>query len=228
MGELAASLAHEISQPLTAILSNAQAAQRFLNTDSPNIAEVRDILADIVDDNRRAGEVIRRLRGFLKRSAVELQPLNLNQVIREVVRLLSNEAMLRNVTIALTLDPILPPVRGDRIQLQQVVLNLMLNGFDSMAELMEGDRRLLVRTQRASATSIQTAVQDCGGGLEKDKLERIFDPFFTTKPDGMGMGLSICQSIIQTHGGHLWAMTNPDRGLTFCFTLPVKNQEEHP
>jgi PAS domain S-box-containing protein len=225
MGELAASLAHEINQPLTAILSNVRAAQRFLAAEPPNLAEVRAILADVVEDDQRAGEVICRLRSFLKKSEPEFQPLNLNQVIREVVRIINSDVIIRNIALVLQLDPGLPPVRGDRVQLQQVILNLMLNGFDVMTELATDDRRLVVRTQRADAHTVQMAVQDCGRGIEADKLDRVFEPFYTTKREGMGMGLSICRSIVEAHGGSLWATNNPDRGATFYFSLPVSEEK---
>jgi signal transduction histidine kinase len=225
MGELAASLAHELTQPLTAILSNAQAALRFLTAPSPNLDEVRAILADVVEDDQRAGEVIRRLRNLLRKGEVELLPLNLNQLTQEVVRLLHSDAIIRHVAIAVELDPDLPPVPGDRVQLQQVLLNLMLNGFEAMAERPVDDRQMVVRTQRVDAKTIQVGVQDYGSGIESAKLERIFEPFYTTKPEGLGMGLSICRSLIEAHNGRLWAVSNPDGGATFSFTLPVENQE---
>jgi C4-dicarboxylate-specific signal transduction histidine kinase len=222
MGELAVSLAHELNQPLTAILSNAQAAQRFLSTTSPALDEVHSILADIVEDDQRAGEVIHRLRGLLKKGEVELLPLNLNQVIQEVIRLLHSDAIIRHVRIELELDAGLPQVWGDRVQLQQVVLNLMLNGFDAMVDRDPNDREIVVRTQRLDADTALVAVQDCGSGLEADKLERIFEPFYTTKIEGLGMGLSICRSIVAVHGGRLWAENNQHRGTTVSFTLPIR------
>jgi PAS domain S-box-containing protein len=225
MGELAASLAHEINQPLTAILSNVQAAQRFLAAEPPNLAEVRAILSDVVEDDQRAGEVIRRLRNFLKKSDPEFQPLNLNHVTRDVVRIINSDLVVRNIALVLQLGSGLPPVRGDRVQLQQVILNLMLNGFDVMTALAADDRKLVVRTQRADAHTVQMAVRDCGRGIEADKLDRVFEPFYTTKREGMGMGLSICRSIVEAHGGSLWATNNPDRGATFYFSLPVSEEK---
>ena len=221
MGELAASLAHELNQPLTAILSNAQAALRFLAAPSPDLDEVRAILADVVEDNQRAGEVIRRLRNLLRKGEVELLPLNLNQLTQEVVKLLHSDAIIRHVAIVMELDPDLPLVHGDRVQLQQVLLNLMLNGFEAMAERATDDRQMVVRTQRVDAKTIQVAVQDCGSGLDEDVLARIFEPFYSTKPEGMGMGLSICRSILEIHGGRLWAANSLDCGATFYFSLPV-------
>jgi PAS domain S-box-containing protein len=221
MGELAASLAHELNQPLTAILSNAQAALRFLTAPSPDLDEVRAILADVVEDDQRAGEVIRRLRNLLRKGEVELLPLNLNQLTQEAVRLLHSDAIIRHVAVVVELDPDLPPVPGDRVQLQQVLLNLMLNGFEAMAERATDDRQMVVRTQRVDAKTVQVAVQDCGSGLDEDVLARIFEPFYSTKSEGMGMGLSICRSILEIHGGRLWAANNLDRGATFYFSLPV-------
>jgi signal transduction histidine kinase len=221
MGELAASLAHELNQPLTAILSNAQAALRFLAAPSPDLDEVRAILTDVVEDDQRAGEVIRRLRNLLRKGEVELLPLNLNHLTQEVVRLLHSDAIIRHVAIVVELDPDLPPVPGDRVQLQQVLLNLMLNGFEAMAERATEDRQMTVRTLRVDAKTIQVAVQDCGSGLDEDVLVRIFEPFYSTKSEGMGMGLSICRSILEIHGGRLWAANNLDRGATFYFSLPA-------
>jgi signal transduction histidine kinase len=225
MGELAASLAHELNQPLTAILSNAQAALRFLAADPPDVDEVQAILADVVEDDQRAGEVIRRLRNLLRKGKVELLPLNLNQLTQEAVRLLHSDAIIRHIAIVVELDPDLPPVRGDCVQLQQVLLNLMLNGFEAMAERATDDRQMVVRTQRVDAKTIQVAVQDCGSGLDEDMLARIFEPFYSTKSEGMGMGLSLCQSILEIHGGRLWAANNLDRGATFYFSLPVYEEE---
>ena len=142
-----------------------------------------------------------------------------------MVGLLHSDAIIRHVGIALELDLDLPPARGDRVQLQQVLLNLMLNGFEAMAERPVDDRQMVVRTQRVDAKTIQVGVQDYGSGIESAKLERIFEPFYTTKPEGLGMGLSICRSLIEAHNGRLWAVSNPDGGATFSFTLPVENQE---
>jgi two-component system, LuxR family, sensor kinase FixL len=162
---------------------------------------------------------------LLRKGEVEFLPLNLNQVTQEVVKLLNSDAIIRHVDIVLELDRDLPPVCGDRVQLQQVLLNLMLNGFEAMAEQAIDSRQLVVRTQQVDAKHIQVAVQDCGSGLNEDELARIFEPFYSTKPNGMGMGLSICQSILEIHGGRLWAANNQDRGATFYFSLPVSNAE---
>jgi PAS domain S-box-containing protein len=221
MGDLATSFAHEISQPLAAVLYNAQAAQRFLANDTPNLPAVREALADIIDDDKRAVEVLHRLRSLLRKSPLELLPININKVIREVVKLLNSDMIIRHVSLVLDLDPDLPLVRGDHVQLQQVLLNLMLNGFETMAEVAIEHRQLGVRTQQVSAHMVEVAVHDSGVGLDENKLEQIFEPFYTTKPTGMGMGLAICRSILEVHSGRLWAANNPDRGATFYFTLPV-------
>jgi signal transduction histidine kinase len=224
MGELSASLAHELNQPLTAILSNAEAAEQLLTDDSPGLDEVRAIIADIITDDQRAGDVIHRLRGLLKKGEFERLPLDLNPMIQEVARLLHSDIILRHVELTLDLDPDLPLVCGDRVQLQQVALNLMVNGLDAMAEGPLDDRALVVRTQCHDSQMIRIAVEDRGSGLQEANIGRIFSPFYTTKPDGMGMGLSICRSIVEAHGGRLWAANNPERGATFSFTLPISEK----
>jgi PAS domain S-box-containing protein len=225
MGELAASLAHELNQPLTAILSNAQAALRFLSGKPADIEEVREILQDIVKDNSRAGEVIRRMRALVKKEELEFASLDFASLIRDVVALVHSDAILLNVKLALELDENLPPVRGDKIQLQQVVLNLLLNAFDAMKDCPAGERDVKLQVEKRGAGLIQIAVSDCGTGLSGDKLDKIFQPFYTTKGEGLGMGLSICRSIVEAHGGHLWAENNADRGATFYFTVPVERGE---
>jgi len=225
MGDLATSLAHEINQPLAAILYNAQAAQRFLADDTPDLPVVWEALEDIIDDDKRAIEVLQRLRSLLRKSPLELLPINLNEIIREVVKLLNSDMIIRQVSLDLNLATDLPLVRGDHVQLQQVLLNLMLNGFEAMAEVALEHRRLGVRTQQVKTHMVEVAVHDCGVGLDEYKLKQIFEPFYTTKPTGMGMGLPICRSILEAHGGRLWATNNPDRGAMFYFTLPVNEAE---
>jgi PAS domain S-box-containing protein len=222
MGELAASLAHELNQPLTAILSNAQAALRFMSSKPADLQEVREILQDIVKDNSRAGEVIRRMRALVKKEELEVASLDLASLIRDVVMLVHSDAILQNVRIAHDLPKDLPPVRGDRVQLQQVLLNILLNAFDAMKECPATVREVKLQAQPDGARLIRVAVRDCGPGLSGDKLDKIFQPFYTTKGEGLGMGLSICRSIIQAHGGRLWAENNPERGATFFFTVPLE------
>ena len=222
MGELTASLAHELNQPLAGILSNAQAAQRLLDRTPPDLAEVRNALTDIVDDDKRAGEVIHRLREFLRKGDAKLVSLDVNVLIQEVTRLLSSDALMRNVTLTLDLDPELPTVTGDRVQLQQTVLNLLLNAMEAMSESARGERPLVVRTARPDARTVRVSVQDAGPGLRAGSEALVFEPFYTTKPAGMGMGLAIAHSIIDAHGGDIWVTNNTTRGATFHFTLPVE------
>ena len=221
MGELAASLAHELNQPLTAILSNAQAAQRFLASNTADLDEVREILEDIVQDNCRAGEVIGRMRALVKKENLQFTTLDLANMVGDVALLLHSDAILHNIRIALDINPGLPPVRGDRVQLQQVLLNLLLNAFDAMKDCAADAREITVRAERDGARLMRVAVCDRGAGVSGDKAEKIFQPFYTTKRDGLGMGLAISRSIIETHGGHLWVRNNADRGATFNFTLPA-------
>jgi PAS domain S-box-containing protein len=225
LGELTASLAHELNQPLTAILSNAQAAQRFLSAEPPDVYEVREILKDIVQDNSRAGEVIRRLRALARKEQPDFAPLEMSNVIDDVVSLLHSDSILHNVRVSLEIGRKLPLVRGDKIQLQQVVLNLLLNAFDAMKDCPAHERQVIVRGE-SEDSAVKVAVRDRGIGLTGDKRDKIFQPFYTTKRDGLGMGLSICRSIIEAHSGRLWAENNPDRGATFFFTLPVEKLKE--
>jgi two-component system sensor kinase FixL len=226
MGELAASLAHELNQPLAAILSNAQAARRFLAMAEPDLEEVREALADIIEDDRRAGRVIRGLRALLKKGDVEAEPLDVNSLVREVVALTHSDAVVRNIEIRLELASDLPPVHGDRVRLQQVLLNLMLNGAEAMEHIEAEARELIVQTARDEA-GVLVSVRDAGVGLDEHNIDRIFDTFFTTKPGGLGMGLAICRSIVEAHGGRLWATANTDRGATFQFTLPCDRGRHH-
>lgn len=221
MGELTASLAHELSQPLTAILANAQSARHLLDEPAPDLAEMREILDDIVTDDERASETIRRVRGLLKKSVPEYQVLDLNTIIIEVLGFIHTEALTKNVAVTMQLAHDLPNVRGDRIQLQQVVLNLVLNALDAMKDAPAGERHLDVTSVRVDSTMVQVCIQDTGTGIAPEALPKVFDPFFTAKPDGLGMGLAICRSIVETHGGHVWATNNVGHGATFRFMLPI-------
>ena len=221
MGELAASLAHELNQPLTAILSNAQAAQRFLVANPSDLKTVQEILRDIIADNSRASEVIRRLRALARKEPRDYVALDIADIIREVVLLIHADAVLNNMSVSLLCSPDSHRAWGDRIQLTQVVLNLLLNAFDAMKECPADERRVVVRIERDGDSLLRVAVSDRGKGLSEDKLEKIFEPFYTTKRDGMGMGLTISRSIIEAHGGRLWAENNPDRGATFNFTVRI-------
>jgi len=226
MGELAASLAHELNQPLTAILTNAQAAQRFLAADPASVGEVRDILRDIVEDDRRAGEVIRRVRELVRKRNLEIAALDLETIVRDVVMLIHSDAILHNVNILLQMDPGAPKVHGDKVQLQQVVLNLLLNAFQAMKDCPVTERQVTVRTELDDGHKVIVAVSDRGEGLKDDQLDKIFQPFYTTKENGLGLGLAISRSIVEAHGGRLWAQNNPDRGATICFTVPLEKSVE--
>lgn len=221
MGELSASLAHELNQPLTAILSNAQAALRFIAGDSPDLAEIRDILNDIVADDRRAGNVIHRLRSLFRKGKVARVEVDINDLVQAVVSLINTEAMIRNVSIETTLDRSLPPVLGDRIHLQQVIINFILNASEAMTDIADAPRKIILSTSKADQKMVKVGIRDFGSGIMEDKLDQIMEPFYTTKPEGMGMGLSINRSIIEAHAGRFWAENNPDRGATFYFTLPI-------
>ena len=224
MGELTASIAHEVNQPLAAILSNAQAANRFLGGESPDLAQVRECLTAIVADDKRAGEVIRRLRGLLKRGASQPSLVDLNEVVSDAIRLLGNDAILRNVSVKVEPFPGLPAALGDRIQLYQLALNLIMNGLDAVAERSPGDRWVLVRTAEADGGGVELTVEDSGSGVAASDLARVFEPFFSTKREGLGMGLSISRSIVQAHGGKIWAENAVGGGAIFRCVLPAPQQ----
>jgi len=221
LGELTASLAHELNQPLAAILNNAEVAQCLVEADVPNIAEVREILKDIVADDKRAADVIRRLRSLLKKDQPEQVPVDINDVVSELAEVIRHDVSVRNVPMSLELASGLPRVRGDRVQLQQVVLNMVLNGLEAMREPNGHDPALVIRTSRAGAASVAVAVEDSGTGIEMRDLDRMFQPLYTTKADGLGMGLAIARTIVDAHGGQLLASNNAGGGATFQFTLPV-------
>jgi C4-dicarboxylate-specific signal transduction histidine kinase len=226
MGELSASLTHELNQPLTAILSNAQAAQNLLAGDVIDLEAVREILCDIVADDKRAAAVIRRLRTLLRKGDLEFVLLDVNEIVGEVAWLVRNDALSRNVSITLDLAPDLPGVLGDRVQLQQVVLNLVLNGLDALRPPWVGARALVIRTARNGATTVTVVVQDSGTGIDEKDADRIFQPFYTTKADGLGMGLAIARTIVDAHGGRLGAANNEHGGATVHFTLPMGRKDE--
>jgi PAS domain S-box-containing protein len=226
LGALSGSLAHELNQPLGVILSNAQAAQELLAQEPPDVAEVRDILDDIVNADRRAGEVIERLRALLKRGQVSLQAVPLNRIIDEVLHLIRVDLIRRGVSVIPELAADLPPVEGDRVQLQQVVLNLILNAADAMANNAPDERRLHLQTALHDGR-VRASVRDEGQGLPEDP-ERLFKPFYTTKDQGLGLGLAICWSIVAAHHGRLWAEPNAGRGAVFHFELPVVGSPDLP
>jgi PAS domain S-box-containing protein len=222
LGQLASSLAHEINQPLAAILSNAQAAQRFLGQKKPNLEELRDIFKDIIDDNERAGEVIRKIRSLIKKKEFEFKKQDINDLVRETSELLAAYARRRNKSIRIQPDPDLPFLDGDRVQLQQVLLNLITNGIDAMVERGPAAQELVIRTSKNDSNAVVIAIKDSGSGLPDKDPNCVFEPFYTTKPEGLGMGLVISRSIVEGHGGTLHAENNPDKGATFFVTIPVE------
>ena len=221
LAEFVSSLAHEISQPLTAILSYAQAGQRMLAGREP---KVREILQFIINDDQRAVEVIHRLRSLLKKSVPEMKPLDINALINETVVLIATDATIRNIILESEFENGLPFVRGDRTQLQQVLLNLISNSFDAL-ESSKGEREIVIRTKRLNTNTIIVEVDDSGCGIPAHNIPKLFTHFFTSKPDGLGMGLSISRSIVEAHGGRLDVKNNPDRGATFYFTIPVDKKD---
>ena len=219
-GQLAASIAHEVSQPIAAALTNANAARRWLGAEPPDLEEVRQALGRIIRDGRRASDIIGRIRALVRKAPPRNDQLDINGTMLEVIALTRSELRRNGTSLQTQLADGLPPVVGDRIQLQQVMLNLILNAVEAMSGSSEPARELLIRTELDGSGSVLVAVQDSGPGLQPESLDRLFDAFYTTKPDGMGMGLSICRSIIEAHGGRVWATTNVPQGAAFQFTLP--------
>jgi PAS domain S-box-containing protein len=224
LGEMTTSIAHEVNQPLGAIVTNAGASVRWLDRQPPDIEEARAAIGQIVNDAHRANQVIRRIRGFSKKVDPEMSRLDINDVVEEGVMLLRQEALGHGVTIRLQLASGLLPVRGDKIQLQQVMLNLLVNGMEAMATVRDRARVLIVRTQSHEADGVLVAIEDAGVGIKPENADRLFSAFYTTKPDGLGMGLSIVRSIIEAHGGRVWASPNAGPGVTFQFTLSADRQ----
>jgi signal transduction histidine kinase len=221
VGEMSASIAHELNQPLGAILSNAEAAELLLNFPSPNLDEIREILVDIRRDDRRASEVIRRLRSLLKKNAFEIREIDLNETVREAFDFMSAQASAHNVTLNKVLAPQRLPIKGDPIQLQQVILNLIANGMEAMAGNPVGRRRIVGRAARANGATVELSISDSGPGVPPDRLRKVFEPFFTTKEHGMGMGLSIARTIIEAHAGRIWVENEIGGGAVFRFRLPL-------
>jgi PAS domain S-box-containing protein len=221
LGELAASIAHEINQPLAAIEANAAASLNWLGASSPDLDLVRDALADIVSDGHRAGRVIQRIRQIATKSEPLKSQLDLNDVIDDVLALVRSEVQKHRVSVRVALAAALPPALGDRVQIQQVVINLVMNGVEAMTAVNDRPRELVIRSEAHDKDQVLVSVQDAGVGIDPRHADQLFDAFFTTKPAGMGMGLSISRSIIEGHGGRLWATPNPTSGATFQFTLPV-------
>ena len=223
-GELTASIAHEINQPLGSILTNAETADAILKSPTPDIAELRDIVKDIVKDDQRAGEVVRRMRSLLKKTPFELKSLDFNDLVRETVKLVVAVGRKVELVSVITADAL--PILGDRIQLQQVILNLVTNGIDAMKDTPDEDRVISIRTSRVEKFA-ELSVSDCGPGIPEDKIKEVFEPFFTSKAEGMGMGLSIARTIVEAHNGRIWAENEPG-GATFRIKLPLRTNGAGP
>jgi len=221
MGELTASLAHEVNQPIAAALTNANTCLRWLTRDVPDLEEARAAAMRIVKDQTRAADIVSRIRLGFKKGIHQQELVDVNEIIREMIVLLRGETTRYSITVRTELAADLPQVLGDRVELQQVLMNLMMNGIDAMKEV-DGPRELAIKSQRAEKEGLMMAVTDTGVGLPPQQEEQIFHAFFTTKPHGTGMGLRISRSIVESHGGRLWAAGNPPRGTSFYFTLPAK------
>jgi signal transduction histidine kinase len=219
-GELSSSIAHELNQPLGSILANAETAEMILKSERPDLEEIREILADIKRDDQRAGEVIRRLRGYLTRTPFETKDIDLNQIMGEAFKFLSVQASARNIALYLQTAPGTLRIKGDPVQLQQVILNLVVNSMDAMATIPYG-RTVIGRTELNGGSTVEISISDSGPGIPPDKLSQVFDPFYTTKDQGMGIGLSIARTIILAHKGRIWAENQSGGGAAFHFTLPL-------
>jgi PAS domain S-box-containing protein len=224
MGQLAASLAHEINQPLSSILRNAEAAEIFMKDASPDLEEIRAIITDIRKDDQRAGNVIDQMRGLLKRQQFDTRSLVVGELVGDVMTLVKADAAARQVKLDVRVPRDLPPVRCDRVHIQQVLLNLVMNGMDALDDTDRKDRRVSVTALQCCAQNVEIAVSDTGSGIPADRLASVFEPFFTTKRTGMGMVLTISHTIIESHGGRFWAENNDSGGATFRFTLPIDEE----
>ena len=221
LGELAASLAHELNQPLAAIMNNAEAAKLLLRTDRPDLEEISDALGEIAQDNQRASDIVERFRVLFRRGELSKSALQPNELLDAVQRIVSSDAVVRNIALTVDCAPSLPAISADRVQLQQVLINLILNAFDSVCAA-EVPRKVAVSAFAGEPGWINVSVCDYGKGIEPGLMPRLFEPFFTTKSQGMGMGLAISRSIVEAHSGRLWARQNPERGATFEFALPAQ------
>jgi C4-dicarboxylate-specific signal transduction histidine kinase len=224
LGELTASISHEVNQPIAAVVTNGQVCLRLLALETPRPDDVRTTVERIVRDANRASEVIQRIRALAKRSEPQMVSLDINDVIREATLLVQREVLSHGVSLRTELSSALPHVLGDRIQLQQVVINLLINGVEAMASITDRPREIIIRSQLHEDGLVLVAVLDSGIGIDSETAEKLFSAFFTTKPGGMGMGLSISRSIIRAHGGRLWVSPNADHGAAFQFTVPIDSQ----
>jgi C4-dicarboxylate-specific signal transduction histidine kinase len=229
MGEMAASIAHEVNQPLAAIATYGDACVLLLSGDSPNVSKSLEAIDHIIKDSMRASEVVKRIRGMVKRTSHETTPQDLNQIILEMVAVTEADVLTRSIQLELNLAPDLPLVLGDCVELQQVVLNLMLNGIEAMSEVKDRARKLTITSSMNGGRQVVVTVRDSGVGLDSEHSKSIFDPFVTTKANGLGLGLSISRTILEVHGGRLWAEPNNGPGAKFQFTLPtvVGGDNEH-
>jgi C4-dicarboxylate-specific signal transduction histidine kinase len=224
LGELTASIAHEVNQPLGALVTNAEACLLWLDHGTRKLGEARRSVEMIIKDGHRAGEVIRRVRALLKKTAPQTAPLDINDLVNEVITLVQREVFSHRVSLRMELAPALPAVLADRVQLQQVLINLVINGIEAMQPVTDQPRQLVIRSRQDEADQVLVTVTDCGVGISAENADQLFNPFFTTKSGGMGMGLSICRSIIEAHGGRLSASGNVGPGATFQFALPAYGQ----
>jgi PAS domain S-box-containing protein len=225
LGELTTSIAHEVNQPLAAVMANAEACLRWLDHETPNLARVRRSVEWVIDDGNRASEVIRRVRALAKKTDIEKVSLDLNSVVKEVITLVQRELSSHNVSLCKELAPTLPVILGDRVQLQQVIINLVMNGIEAMEPVMDRPRELVIRSGQDETRRVLVSVTDCGVGISAENANRLFNAFFTTKSSGLGMGLSICRSIVEAHGGRLSVCRNEGPGATFQFVLPLHQED---
>src|SRR6202040_408081 len=224
LGELTASIAHEVNQPLAAVIANAEACLRWLGRETPNLEEARRSAEWIISDGNRASDVMQRVRALAKKSTIERVPLNINDLVGETVALVQHELISHQVLLRTELASNLPMVEADRVQLQQVIINLVMNGIEAMQPGADRLRELVIRSLRDEAPQVLVSVADCGVGISAENADRLFNAFFTTKPSGMGMGLSICRSIVEAHGGRMSGANNVGPGATFQCVLPVQRQ----
>jgi C4-dicarboxylate-specific signal transduction histidine kinase len=222
MGELSASITHEVNQPIAAARNNVIAALHFLDGNPPDLQEVREALAAAVKDADRVGAIVSRMRAFMQKASPRLDQVDLNEALQEVIELTRGEALKNGVSVESQLAKDLPIIAGDRVQLQQVVLNLILNALQAMGAVSEGARKVTITTRQIELNDLYVGVQDTGPGLSPETFSRLFEPFYTTKPNGMGMGLTICRSIIEAHGGRLWVSACEPRGALFQFAIPAR------